>query len=156
MTRDSDVETLNKVLEEPERKDYIIDTAHGTITYEIVRASRTRRHGFIDSLPDELTEYMNEKASDTREDLDVDEISGLDDISDAEPDDAPSDAIMTQNAVEEMEDFILEHLDHPQISRVETKDFMEQWPDKQFFATSFLILAISGESEGVEEFRVDG
>lgn len=155
MTRESDVEVLNKVLEEPEQKPYIVDTKHGTIEFEIVRAARTRRHAFIDSLPDELVEYMNEKASQQRGDLEVDEISDLDDLSEAEPEDAPSDTMLTENAVREMEDFIIEHLTHSQITNSEMRDFMELWPDKQFFATSFLILAVSSETEGVEDFRLE-
>jgi len=157
MTRDSDVEVLNKVLEdESNTKDYIVETDHGTITFSMERASRTRRHAFIDALPDSLVEFMNEKARDRREDLDVNEISSLDDLSEAEPEDAPSDTEMTEEAVAEMEEFIVEHLQHNQITNSELRDFMEHWPDRQFFATSFLILGISGESGGVADFRLDG
>lgn len=155
MTRNSDVEVLNKVLEEPERKPYIIETKHGTIEYEIRRASRTRRHAFIDALPDELVEYMNEQASEQRDQIDVDDISSLDDLSKAEPDDAPSDTMLTEGSVQEMEEFIVEHLEHSQISNSETRDLMELWPDEQFFATSFLILAVSSESDSVKDFRVE-
>lgn len=155
MAQKDDVEVLNKVLEEPEEKPYIVETKHGTIEYEIVRAARTRRHAFIDSLPDELVEYMQEQADEQKEQMDIDEISSLDDLSKAEPDDAPSDAALTKEAVEEMESFIAEHLDHPQITERETRDLMERWPDEQFFATSFIILAVSSESEGVEGFRLE-
>jgi|AntDeeMetageno51_2_1112566.scaffolds.fasta_scaffold00386_11 hypothetical protein len=151
-----DVEVLNKVLEEESGgKPYIIETQHGTIEYELHRVSRTRRHEFIEALPDELVEYMQSKADDKRSQIDTSEISSLDDISSAEPDDAPSDTAMTKEAVEEMEDLIVEALNHDSITDHETRDLLELWPDKQFFATSFLILAISSETEGVEGFRTE-
>jgi len=86
---------------------------------------------------------------------DVDDISSLDDLSKAEPDDAPSDTMLTEESVQEMEEFIVEHLEHSQISNSETRDLMELWPDEQFFATSFLILAVSSESDSVKDFRVE-
>jgi len=151
-----DVEVLNKVLEEESGgKPYIVETRHGTIEYEMHRVSRTRRHEFIETLPDELVEYMQSKADDKRSQIDMSEISSLDDISAAEPDDAPADTAMTKEAVEEMEDLIVEALHHPSITDGETRDLLELWPDKQFFATSFLILAISSETEGVEGFRTE-
>lgn len=151
-----DVEVLNKVLEEESGgKPYIVETKHGTITYEMHRVPRTRRHEFIESLPDELVEYMQSKADDTRSQIDTADISSLDDISAAEPDDAPTDTKLTKEAVEEMEDLIVEALEHSQITDRETRDLLEVWPDKQFFATSFLILAISSETEGVEGFRTE-
>lgn len=151
-----DVEVLNKVLEEESGgKPYIVETRHGTIEYEMRRVSRTRRHEFIETLPDELVSYMQSKADDKRSQMDVDEISSLDDISNAEPDDAPPDTAMTVEAVEEMEDLIVESLTHSKITDGETRDLLELWPDKQFFATSFLILAISSETEGVEGFRTE-
>ncbi|MDS0284676.1 hypothetical protein [Haloarcula onubensis] len=153
---DSDVEVLNKVLEEESGgKPYIVETRHGTITYEMRRAARQRRHEFIDSLPDELVDYMQSQADEKRDQIDASEISSLDDISEVEPDDAPTDAAMTADAVAAMEEFIVEHLNHSKITDGETRDLLEYWPDKQFFATSFLILAISGETEGIEGFRTE-
>jgi hypothetical protein len=151
-----DVEVLHKVLEEESSgKPYIVETRHGNIEFEISRVSRTRRHEFIDALPDELVEYMQSQADEQREQADVSEISSLDDISDAEPDDAPTDATLTKEAVEEMEDLIVEAFEHDRITDTELRELLEVWPDEQFFATSFLILAISSETEGVEGFRVD-
>lgn len=153
-----DVEVLNKVLEEESGgKPYIVETTHGTITYEVHRVSRSRRFEFIESLPDELVDAMKEQANDQREKMDVNEISSLDDISKAEPDDddLPDDTAMTKDAVEEMEDLIVEAFSHSQITDRETRDLLDRWPDQQFFATAFLILAISSETEGVQGFRID-
>jgi len=151
-----DVEVLNKVLEdESGGKDYTVVTKHGEITYEMHRVSRVERQDFIDHLPDELVQYMREKANEKRNEKGVTEISSLDDISEAEPDEAPEDSEIDGDTIERMEDLIVESFQHDQITDRETRDFLEAWPDQQFYATSFLILAISSESEGVETFRVD-
>lgn len=151
-----DVDVLNKVLEdESGGKPYVVETKHGEIEFEMHRVSRARRQDFISSLPEELVEYMQEQAQEQRRDRDVTDISSLDDISDAEPDEAPSDAIFTGDAVREMEDLIVESLNHSSITDGEIRDFLDLWSDKQFYATTFLIVGISGESDGVESFRTE-
>jgi len=152
---DRDIDVLNKVLEESNDTKYIVETRHGTIEFEVRRANRSRRFGFIDSLPDELVEHMESQEEDQREQMDVDQFSDLDNLAEAEPDESPSTAIFTKSAVEEMAEFIVEHLVHDDITDHELHDFMERWPDEQFFATSFLILAHSSEADGVKDFRVE-
>lgn len=152
----NDVEVLDKVLEEASSgRDYTVETEHGEIDFEMGRVTRARRQEFIESLPQEIVEFMNQGADKKKEEHDVDELSSLDDIEDAEPDDAPPGTVMTADAVREMQELIVESLEHDDITAGELRDFMELWSDRQFYATSFLIVAISGEAQGVEGFRTE-
>ncbi|MDY6779615.1 MAG: hypothetical protein SV760_03515 [Halobacteria archaeon] len=159
MSEQDDVEVFNKVVSDELDQDYVIETPHGTITYSIVRPDRSRRFEFIESLPDELVEMMMEQDQAQRREANVDEaveqLTDLDDLSEAEPDQEVNPKAMTKDAVDEMEDFIVEHFRHDQLTDRETRELLEYWPDEQFFATSYLILAIAADTEGVSDFRLE-
>lgn len=157
MTRnESDVDVLDKVFEEgTEGYDYTVETKHGTITYEMNRVPRARRQAFVSSLPDKLVDYMSDQEDETKEELDVDELSELEDIERAEPDEAPPMNVLGREEVNEFEELILDSFDHDQITPGETRDFFDYWSDRQFYATAFLIIAISADDDGVTGFRTE-
>jgi len=151
-----DVEVLDKVFEDAQGgHDYIVETPHGDITWEMHRVSRSRRQEFTNALPDELVNYMQDQADEKRDEHGVDELSSLDDIQEAEPDEAPPTSILGPDDVQRFEDLIVESFDHAKITDGELRDFLELWGDDQFYATGFLVVAISAEAEGVTDFRTD-
>jgi|APHM01.1.fsa_nt_gi hypothetical protein len=88
-----DVEVLDKVLEESTGgREYIVETKHGDITFTMNRVSRVRRQDFLSSLPDALVDAMAKQEDEQTEDLDVEELSDLDEIQDGQPEEVPSDA----------------------------------------------------------------
>lgn len=133
---------------------FVVDCGrHGDIEFEMTRVPRQRRQGFIEDLPEELVEYMQDQADEREQD--IADVESMDDISDAAPDDAPSDSMIGKAEVQMMENLIVESFEHPSIVGSELRDLMELWPDKMFYSTTFLILGISGESHGVEGFQID-
>jgi hypothetical protein len=151
-----DVDVLDKVFEEgTSGRDYHVETRHGDLTFELHRVSRARRQEFVSSLPDELVEFMAEQEQETQRDLDVDELGDLDDIDDARPDDAPPMSVMGGAEVDMFGDLIVEALDHPKITDRELREFLDYWSDQMFYATGFLVIALSAESEGVDSFRTE-
>lgn len=157
MTRNqSDVDTLDKVFEEgTDGRDYTIETEHGTIEYELHRVSRARRQEFLNSLPDELIEFMEKQEREKKSEFDVDELSELEDIDQAKPDESPPMNSLGRRHIEEFEDLIIDALDHPQITDRETRDFFDYWSDKMFYTTAFLIIGISADDDGVDGFRTE-
>jgi hypothetical protein len=153
---ENDVDVLDKVFEEgTSGHDYVVETEHGPITFELHRVSRARRQEFVASLPDELVEFMAEQEQEQERDLDVDDLSDLDEISDAKPDDAPPLSVMGREEVTEFADLIVEALDHPKITDRELREFMDFWSDEMFYATGFIVVSLSAESEGVDSFRTE-
>jgi|APHM01.1.fsa_nt_gi hypothetical protein len=152
----SDVDVLDKVFEAgTDAYDYVIETAHGTITYDMTRVSRVRRQEFLSALPEDLIEFMQQQENEKQDDLDVEELSDLDRVQDAEPDETPPMSVIGAAEVREFESLILDSLQHPKITENETRELMDRWSDEQFYATAFLIVAISAETSGVESFRTE-
>lgn len=153
-----DVDVLDKVFENStDGREYAVDTKHGTITYQMHRVPRTRRQDFLSAIPQEIVDHMEDQEEQKREELDVDEISELDDIEKAEPDESESPAmsVLDGEDVREFESLILDSFDHEKITPQETREFFDYWSDKQFYATAFLIVAISADDDGVEGFRTE-
>jgi len=158
MSRKDDVDVLDKVFENStDGREYTVETEHGTITYQMNRVPRTRRQDFLSRIPQELVDHMEEQEEQKREELDVDEISELDDIEKAEPDESesPPMSVLDGEDVREFESLILDSFEHGTITPQETRDFFDYWSDRQFYATAFLIVAISADDEGVEGFRTE-
>jgi len=151
-----DVEVLDKILEESNGgRDYIVETEFGEITFTMNRVSRVRRQDFLASLPDSLVDAMAAQEDETTDELDVEELSDLDEIQDAQPDDVPSDAVVGAEEVDEFADLILDSLDHPDITDRELTELMEYWDDQMFYGTAFLVVSYSADTEGVEGFRTE-
>lgn len=151
-----DVEVLDKVLEESTGgRDYIVETQHGDITFSMSRVSRVRRQEFLSALPDGLVDAMADQEDEQTEDLDVEELSDLDEIQDGQPDDVPSDAVVGPDEVDEFQSLILDSFDHPNITDHELAELMEYWSDEMFYGTAFLIVSFSADTEGVDGFRTE-
>lgn len=153
-----DVDVLDKVFENStDGREYTVDTEYGSITYQMHRVPRTRRQDFLNSLPDEITEFMENQEEQKREEFDVDELSELDDIEKARPDDSESPplSVLDGDDIREFEDLILDSFEHESITDQETREFFDHWSDKQFYGTTFLIVGISADDDGVDGFRTE-
>lgn len=154
----SDAEIQQELLQDAnEGKPLTLVTEAGDLELELTRVSRTTKQAALRSLPDAMLKQMDEKSDEDEDtDFDISDLENLDDLSESNPDEFDPDAVMPPETVEQFYELIEESLQSNTLADVEIRGlFEEAVPDDMFYAICFIIIAYSGEMDGVKRFRTE-
>lgn len=139
----NDSEIVDKIVSETTDEEIVLDTKHGDIEFSLDRLPRRQRVETMRALPDAMIE-----ATETAQQSDADSAAEVQNEIDVS-----AEMIPTAEAVDKLEQAIVDGLDHPSLAPPDIRDLLGHADDEVFMGLGFWVLGKSGDVDGVAGFR---